>query len=280
MPEARITFIGGGNMARSIIGGLIAAGYRAEHISASDPSEAQREQLATQFGVATAAEGDPLCRSADVVVLAVKPQVMPEVATGLATAVDAARPLVLSVAAGIRQHALQSWLAYDGPVIRCMPNTPALIQCGMSALHANAAVTARQRATAEQLLGAVGGVVWVDDEALLDTVTAISGSGPAYFFAFMEALEQAGRAQGLPAETARELVVGTALGAARMASEAGSDPGTLRSNVTSKGGTTAAALDAFSNGGLDSLVQQAVAAARTRSIELGDELGQQGGKSE
>lgn len=280
MPKARITFIGGGNMARSIIGGLLAAGYPAERISASDPDEAQRQQLTSQFGITTAAEGDGLCRSADVVVLAVKPQIMPDVATGLAAAVDAARPLVVSVAAGIRQDALQNWLAYDGPVIRCMPNTPALIQCGMSALHANAAVTAQQRTTAEELLGAVGRVVWVDDEALLDTVTAISGSGPAYFFAFMEALEQAGRAQGLPAETARELVLGTALGAARMANEAGSDPGTLRSNVTSKGGTTAAALDAFSNGGLDDLVQQAVAAARTRSIELGDELGQQGGKSE
>jgi len=280
MPKPRITFIGGGNMARSIIGGLIAAGYPSDRISVSDPNDAQRQQLEKQFSVATAAAGDALCRSADVVVLAVKPQAMPDVASGLAAPIAAANPLVVSVAAGIRQDALARWLAYDGPVIRCMPNTPALIQCGMPALHANAAVTTQQRATAEEILGAVGRVVWVDDEALLDTVTAISGSGPAYLFAFMEALEQAGRAHGLPAETARELVLGTALGAARMANEAGSDPGTLRSNVTSKGGTTAAALDAFSSGGLDDLVQRAVAAARTRSIELGDELGQQGGKSE
>lgn len=273
MPRPRIAFVGGGNMARSIVGGLIADGYPADRIAVADPSADKRAELASAFGVEVSADNDGPVRGADVVVLAVKPQAMAEVAQGLADAVAAAGPLVISVAAGIRQAALARWLGYDGPVVRCMPNTPALIRCGTSALHANPAVTADQRASADEIIAATGRVIWVDDEALLDTVTAIAGSGPAYFFAFMEALEQAGRDHGLAEETARELVLGTALGAARMANEVGPDPATLRANVTSKGGTTAAALDAFAGGGLPALVADAVAAARARSIELGDELG-------
>jgi len=276
MSTPRIVFVGGGNMARSIIGGLVASGHPADRIAVCDPSADKLAALAGEFGIETGDDNDALVRTAEVAVVAVKPQAMNAVCSGLAAAVEAARPLVVSVAAGIRQEALGRWLAYAGPIIRCMPNTPALIGCGVAALHANAAVTGTQRETAAAILGATGRVVWVEDESLLDTVTAISGSGPAYFFAFMEALEQAGREHGLPAETARELVLGTALGAARMTNEAGTDPATLRANVTSKGGTTAAALAAFDSGGLSDLVADAVAAARARSIELGDELGRAG----
>jgi len=273
MNRPSIAFIGGGNMARSIIGGLIAGGHPAARIAVADPSAEQRERLEREHGVATGEDGAAAAASADVVVLAVKPQIMATVARGLAAAVAPHQPLVVSVAAGIREEALARWLDYGGPIVRCMPNTPALIQCGMSALHANDAVTREQRTIAETLLTATGEVVWVEDEADLDIVTAISGSGPAYYFAFMEAMEQAALARGLPNETARRLVLGTALGAARMARESGDDPGTLRANVTSKGGTTAAALAAFEAGGLTALVDSAVDAARQRSIELGDELG-------
>ena len=274
MTRPTIAFIGGGNMARSIIGGLVADGYPAARLTAADPNEEQRSRLHADFGIATGSDNDALARAADIVVLAVKPQVMPEIARGLSTAVAAACPLVISVAAGIRQRDLARWLAYDGAVVRCMPNTPALLQCGISALHANAAVTAEQRERATTILAATGRVVWVEDESQLDVVTGISGSGPAYYFAFMEAMERAALARGLPAATARELVLATALGAARMANEAGDDPATLRANVTSKGGTTAAALDAFAAGGLDALVDSAVDAAQRRARELGDELGE------
>lgn len=274
MTRSRIAFIGGGNMARSIIGGLVADGHPPDRLSAADPSAQQRQRLEADFGITTSGDNDVLARAADVVVLAVKPQVMPDIARDLAPAIAAATPLVVSVAAGIRQDALARWLDYGGPVVRCMPNTPALIQCGMSALHANPAVTAEQRELATMLLSATGSVVWVEEESQLDVVTGISGSGPAYYFAFMEAMERAALARGLPPETARQLVLGTALGAARMANEAGEDPATLRANVTSKGGTTAAALEAFEQGGLDALVDRAVDAARKRSIELGDALGE------
>ncbi len=275
MNRSRLAFIGGGNMARSIIGGLVADGHPPDRIHVADPGADQRTRLEQDFGVTTSAENHEVVAEADVVVLAVKPQMMAEVAGALATAVAASAPLVVSVAAGIRQQALASWLKYDGPIVRCMPNTPALIQCGMSALHANDAVTPEQRELATTILGATGEVVWVDEESELDIVTAISGSGPAYYFAFMEAMEKAAVARGLPATTARKLVLGTALGAARMAHGSADDPATLRANVTSRGGTTAAALAALADGGLEDLVDAAVDAARKRSIELGDELGEQ-----
>lgn len=273
MTRSRIAFIGGGNMARSMIGGLLADGYPADRIAVSDPGSEQRERLAGQFGISVGDDNAAVAAAADVLVLAVKPQLMPTVASGLAATLATTTPLVISVAAGIRQEALGRWLDYTGPVVRCMPNTPALIQCGMSGLHANAAVSAEQRALAETVIGATGMVVWIEEEDQMDLVTAISGSGPAYYFAFMEALEKAAVARGLPAATARQLVLGTALGAARMANESADDPATLRTNVTSKGGTTAAALEAFEQGGLSALVDAAVEAARQRSVELGDELG-------
>ena len=273
MANPSITFIGGGNMAASLIGGLIADHYPVERITVTDPSAERREWLEERFGVETAADNHAAVAEADVVVVAVKPQVMHEVITDLAPSLAERRPLLVSVAAGVREEAISRWLGYDGPVVRCMPNTPALLQSGVSALYPNERVDAGQRDIAESILRAVGTVIWIDDEALMNTVTAISGSGPAYFFRIMEALEEAAVARGLEREKARLLVIETALGAARMALESEDDPGTLREKVTSRGGTTAAALDAFEAGDLAGLVDRAVGAAHDRSIELGDQLG-------
>ncbi len=275
MERERIVFIGGGNMARSLIGGLVAGGWPAERIGVTDPSRDQRERLASRFGVATSDDNRAAVANADVVVLAVKPQLMEQVCQDLAPALADRQRLIVSIAAGVRMDAITRWLSYDGPIVRCMPNTPSLVQAGITALFPNDRVSEDQRSTAESILRAGGSVIWVDDEKLLDTVTGISGSGPAYFFRMMEALEEAGVARGLPRDKARLLVIETALGAARMALESEDDPGTLRQNVTSKGGTTAAALDTFEAGGLAELVDRAVGAATDRAAELGDQLGGQ-----
>jgi len=273
MERQGIVCIGGGNMASSLVGGLVAAHYPVDRIAVADPAQAQREALAQRFGVETGSDNRALAATADVVVLAVKPQAIASVCQDLGPALDARRPLVVSVAAGVRSGAISHWLDYTGAIVRCMPNTPALLQAGVTALWANERVSADQRATAESLLRAVGSVVWLDDEQLMDTVTGVAGSGPAYFFRVMEAMEAAGTARGLSPEQARLMVVETALGAARMALESSHDPATLRRNVTSAGGTTAAALEAFEQGGLGDLVDQAVGAATQRGGELGDQLG-------
>lgn len=273
MTHHGITFIGGGNMATSLVGGLIADHYPAERITVTDPAADKREWLSQQFGIRTSADNPSAVESADVVVLAVKPQVMREVIADLAATLAQCRPLVVSIAAGVRESDISRWLGCEGPVVRCMPNTPALLQSGVSVLYPNAQVDSAQRDIAESILRAVGTVIWIDDESLMNTVTAISGSGPAYFFRFMEAMEDAAVARGLEREKARLLVIETALGAARMALESDEDPGQLRANVTSKGGTTAAALEIFEQGGLGGLVDRAVGAAHDRSIELGEQLG-------
>lgn len=273
MTHHGITFIGGGNMATSLVGGLIADHYPAERITVTDPAADRREWLSQRFGIRTAGDNRAAIESADVVVLAVKPQVMHEVIAELAATLEQRRPLVVSIAAGVRESDISRWLGYRGPVVRCMPNTPALLQSGVSVLYPNAQVEPAQRDIAESILRAVGTVIWIDDEALMNTVTAISGSGPAYFFRFMEAMEDAAVVRGLEREKARLLVIETALGAARMALESDDDPGQLRANVTSKGGTTAAALEAFEQGELGALVDRAVGAAHDRSVELGEQLG-------
>jgi len=273
MSNQTIAFIGGGNMASSLIGGLLADRYPADRIVVSDPTAERRGWLEERFGVRTTGDNNEAAASADVVVLAVKPQMLREVIGELAATLAQSKPLVVSIAAGVREPDISRWLGYDGPVVRCMPNTPALLQSGVSALYANARVRTEQRDTAESILRAVGSVVWIEDESLMNTVTAISGSGPAYFFRMMELMEEAAVMRGLEREKARLLVIETALGAARMALESDDDPGTLRANVTSKGGTTAAALEAFETGGLAELVDRAVGAAHDRSIELGDQLG-------
>ncbi|MBE7374986.1 pyrroline-5-carboxylate reductase [Pseudomonas lopnurensis] len=274
MSTPRIAFIGAGNMAASLIGGLRAQGVAADAIRASDPGAEQRAKIAAEHGIQAFAENAQALAGADVVVLAVKPQVMQAVCRDLARHLGHA-PLIVSIAAGISCDSLQSWL---GPqpqaIVRCMPNTPALLRQGVSGLFANARVNDAQRRQAEQLLSAVGLALWLEEERLIDAVTAVSGSGPAYFFLLVEAMTAAGEQLGLPRETAAQLTLQTALGAARMACESDVDAAELRRRVTSPNGTTEAAIKAFQAGGFEQLVQQALNAAARRSAELAEQLGQ------
>ena len=268
-----IAFIGGGNMASSLIGGMLAAGTPPESILVAEPSDDQRQNLSQQFGINTSANNLDVL-TYDVVVLAVKPQVLQVVCRELANAEDAAGPLYVSIAAGIRSNSIERWLGGNAAIVRCMPNTPALLQCGATALYANTAVTEEQSKQAEDILQAAGITTWVDDETLLDAATALSGSGPAYFFLLMEAMQTAGIELGLDSDTAKQLSLQTALGAARMAHESDVSPAELRARVTSKGGTTAAALASFEANGFNEIVSEALRAAYNRSAELAEELGQ------
>lgn len=271
--QERIVFIGGGNMAASLIGGLLTDGTAPELLRVVEPLAARREWLTRQLGVQCDAESVDMVRDADLLVLAVKPQVMAQVATALAQQLPERKPLVVSIAAGIRTDALRQWFGAGIPLIRTMPNTPALIRCGATALYAGPDVSAAQRTSAERLMRAVGLTLWVEKETELDAVTALSGSGPAYFFMFMEALQRAGEQLGLAPDTARLLTLQTALGAARMALESNEAPAELRVRVTSKGGTTEAALGQFRSGGFDHMVSTALRAAAERSRSLADEFG-------
>ncbi|HET7845371.1 MAG TPA: pyrroline-5-carboxylate reductase, partial [Xanthomonadales bacterium] len=253
--------------------GLVARGHAASDIVVAEPVVASRDALARDFGVRIADDNADAARDAAVVVLAVKPQVLREVCAGLREAIAGRGALVVSIAAGIRTAQLERWLGAGTAVVRAMPNTPALIGAGASGLYATPYVTAAQRAAAEALLGAAGIVAWIDDEALMDAVTAVSGSGPAYFFLLVEALQAAAEAQGLSPEAARALVVQTALGAARMAAEGGEDAAALRRRVTSPGGTTQAAIETFEAGGFRRLVADAVARATARGRELSQQSG-------
>jgi pyrroline-5-carboxylate reductase len=273
MSKKNVAFIGCGNMAAALINGLVADGYDPEHIWASDPDGEKRAALAARCGIRITGDNDEAVGVADVVVLAVKPQALEQVARSLASAIAQQRPLVISIAAGVREQDLQSWLGGETALIRTMPNTPAMIQTGATVLHAGPGVTPEQRDLAESILRAVGLTRWVEDEGLMDAVTALSGSGPAYFFLIMEALEAAGMELGLPQETARLLTLQTALGAARMAMESSEGAGTLRQRVTSPGGTTEKALQTLEDGGLRQLFQQALKDARDRSVELSKLLG-------
>lgn len=270
--QETVVFIGGGNMAASLIGGLRQAGHPASRLRVVEPDAGRRAVLDEEYGVAAVATADEATLDADVCVLAVKPQMMADVARDLAPLLPRPAPLVLSVAAGVPVRALAGRLGDDVPLIRCMPNTPALVGAGASALYAGPGVTDAQRASAQAILDTAGATVWVEDETALDAVTATSGSGPAYFFKFMEALQAGAEELGLPPETARALVLQTALGAARMALESGDDPATLRAKVTSPGGTTERALAAFAEGDLDGLVRRAMTAAAERSRDLAAEF--------
>lgn len=273
MDAQTIGFIGGGNMAGSLIGGLIADGMAPEAIWVADIDEARLADLRGRLGVSTSAANDEVVARADTVVLAVKPQVMGEVVRGLAAAAREHRPLLVSVAAGVREGSIGAWLGYPAAVVRAMPNTPALLGCGATALFANRQVSEAQRSAAESVLRAVGLTLWVDDEDQLDAVTALSGSGPAYYFLLMELMEEAGVRLGLARDSARMLTLQTALGAARMALEASEPPGVLRERVTSPGGTTERALARLREGGIEALLLEAITAARDRSAELGRILG-------
>lgn len=267
----RIAFIGGGNMARSLIGGLIRRGTVAADLSVADPNGENRELLTREFGVASYAENRPAAEHAEILVLAVKPQVLPSLRDELRDLLQRRRPLLISIAAGVRLEQLERWFG-PLPMVRCMPNTPALIGAGATALYANLRVGPPQRAQAQHVLDAAGITRWVEDEAQLDTVTALSGSGPAYFFALVEAMEDAAVAQGLPRDTARALAAQTCLGAGRMLAESGEAPGLLRQRVTSPRGTTQAALESFSADEWHRVIARAIAAATRRSEELAAEL--------
>lgn len=270
-PSPRIVFVGAGNMASALIGGLIARGTAPASLQAIDPSASQREALAARFGIAThAASGDPVGQ-ADVIVMAVKPQQMREAVNALAPQI--ATQLIISVAAGVRATDLSRWLGGYSRIVRTMPNTPALIGLGATGLAMLAGGTDADRKLAESIMQAVGQTVWVDDESQLDAVTALSGSGPAYVFRFIESMITAGTGLGLSLEQSRQLALQTVSGAAQLACASSEPVALLRERVTSKGGTTAAALSVFEARGLDAVVAQAMGAARDRSAELGDEFG-------
>lgn len=263
-----IAFIGGGNMARSLIGGLIAAGTTPATIRVADPNAASRDALAADFDVATFDTASAAVEGASTWLFAVKPQVMRTVCASLVDAAQATRPLAVSIAAGITSAQLERWLGGGIAVVRTMPNTPALLGAGVTGLFANAQVGEAGRQLAQALLASAGRTVWIDDEARMDAVTGVSGSGPAYVFLLAEAMEAAAEAEGLPADAARTLVQQTILGAARMLAESGEPPAELRRRVTSPNGTTQAAVETFQAGGFEALVAKAVHAATVRGGEL------------
>lgn len=259
-------------MASSIIGGLVNKGYPADHITATDAYQAALDKAAASFAIATSTDNAAAAAGADVVLLAVKPQVMEQVCTALRPHL-AHRPLIISIAAGIDIRSLNTWLGNDLAIVRCMPNTPALVQTGASGLYANARTSDAQRSLANDILAAVSVVEWVADEELLDAVTALSGSGPAYFFLFMEAMIDAGVAQGLSRETATQLTLQTALGSAKLACGSDVDVVELRRRVTSPNGTTEQAIRSFEASDLRTTVTKAMDACADRSREMAQELG-------
>ncbi len=265
----KIGSIGGGNMAQAILGGLIRKGQPADACLAVEPNADARAKLAA-LQIPAIAACDASVLSCDVILIAVKPQSMREALTPLAGKLTG--QLVLSIAAGIRCADIREWLGGYANIVRAMPNTPALIQAGISGLYARAEVDAGQRNMAEAMLNAVGKTAWFDDEAQLDAVTAVSGSGPAYVFYFTEALEQAAVEMGFSADQAREFALQTFLGGALLAAGSALSPGQLRANVTSKRGTTESAIALFDQAGLREKFIAGVKAARARSAELGDEL--------
>ncbi|MFD0325894.1 pyrroline-5-carboxylate reductase [Lysobacter gummosus] len=267
LPSGPVAFIGGGNMARSLIGGLVARGFAPAGIRVAEPVEALRAELQRDFGVACFDNAQAAAEGAAVWLLAVKPQVMREVCAALAAQARAQRPLAISIAAGITAGQLDRWLGGEVAVVRAMPNTPALLGAGITGLYANAAATSRFEQAAG-LLAAVGPTVRIDDEAQMDAVTAVSGSGPAYVFLLAEAMQQAGVAQGLSAEAARALVQQTLFGAATMLTRSEEPAEVLRARVTSPGGTTQAAIETFEAGGFRALVDRAIAAATERGRQL------------
>lgn len=273
MENKRICFIGCGNMGGSLIGGLLANGYNKDFICGSDPDSKQRNKLKDRYDIEVYEDNVKALTGTEVVVLAVKPQVMQSTLTGIAEVLTGRQVLIISIAAGIRISSINHWLGESHPIVRAMPNTPALIRAGVTALCTTTTVSSLQREISESIMRSVGTVVWVDDEASMDAVTALSGSGPAYFFLLMEVLEQAARELDLPTEKARLLILETALGAAKMAVESNNDAATLRRQVTSPGGTTEQALEILQEGNIENLFIRAVKAAHHRSIELAETLG-------
>lgn len=271
--QPRIAFIGCGNMGSSLIGGLVTSGYAASQITAADPDPEKRTVMVNRHGIAAYGDNATAITGAAAVVLAVKPQVLKQTLQPLAGKLHGTDTVIISVAAGIPSAVIDRWLGGNAAVVRAMPNTPALIGAGATGLFANQRTSSRQRLLTDTIMQAGGLTLWLDSEDMIDAVTAVSGSGPAYFFFFIEALEQAGVELGLAPQQARQLALQTAYGAARMAYESDVDAATLRKRVTSPGGTTEQALKQLTDGGLKTLIQQAATAARDRSRELAATLG-------
>ncbi|TFZ06915.1 pyrroline-5-carboxylate reductase [Ramlibacter henchirensis] len=268
--DTAIAFVGGGNMATAILGGLLKKGLPAARVQVVEPWAEARERLSRDFGVAASEQAGPALAQANLVVWAVKPQTFRDAAAAVAP--HARGALHLSVAAGITSDSMARWLGTER-IVRSMPNTPALVGRGMTALFARAAVSAPDRALVEQVLAPTGATLWVDAEAQLDAVTALSGSGPAYVFYFIEAMTRAGQEMGLPAGTAQQLAIGTFCGASELARASSEPPSVLRERVTSKGGTTHAALTSMEQSGVADRFVQAMHAACKRASELGAEFG-------
>jgi pyrroline-5-carboxylate reductase len=268
--DTAIAFVGGGNMASAILGGLVKKGLPAARVQVIEPWAEARERLSRDFGVAASEQAGPALTQAGLVVWAIKPQAFRDAAAAVAPHTKGA--LHLSVAAGIRSDSIAQWLASER-IVRCMPNTPALVGRGMTALFARAAASADDRELVERVLAPTGQTLWVDTEVQLDAVTALSGSGPAYVFYFIEAMARAGEEMGLPRDKALRLAIGTFSGAAELARASDEPPQVLRERVTSKGGTTYAALTSMEQSGVGRQFIEAMHAACRRAAELGDEFG-------
>lgn len=269
----KISFIGAGNMATSIIGGLIRGGMAPSLLTATNLDKDLLARLKAEHGIETRDDNLSAVADCDILFLSVKPQVLRKVCEEIREEVQRRRPLIISIAAGIEIRSIETWLGGNLAIVRCMPNTPALVGVGASGLYANSLVTDDQRAVAETIFQAIGLTVWVGAEHDLHAVTAVSGSGPAYFFLILEAMEAAGVRAGLTPETARRLSMQTMLGAATMALQSSDDPATLKRKVMSPGGTTERAIDSFEKDGLREIFDRAIAAAAKRSEELAQQLG-------
>jgi pyrroline-5-carboxylate reductase len=265
-----IGFIGAGNMAKAIIGGLIANGFKPNTIHVSDPSAEKLQTLAQEYGVQTHSENKIVIQAADTVLFAVKPQILLSVATELKPIIQEKKPLLISIAAGISIAKLSACIGKGIAIVRCMPNTPAMVRQGMSGLYANEAVTPAQRQQTEKILRAVGHALWVKTEDEINQFTALSGSGPAYFFYFMEALQAAGEKMGLDPDTAKLLSLQTAYGAITLANQSYMPLAQLRANVTSPGGTTEKAIQVLEKREMKKIIGEAVEAALVRARELAD----------
>ena len=275
MTNQHLAILGGGNMGRALIGGMLRRGTRPEHITVGESSAAAREALSADFGVQATADNAAAVEPASVIVVAVKPQVAGAVLGPLQPALQRTRPVVISIAAGIRLAALETWCGAGVPVVRAMPNRPALVGAGATGLFAPASVAGAQREVAERVLQAVGEVIWVGAEDDLDVVTALSGSGPAYFFLLAELLTQGAIDLGLEPAAARRLAIATLHGAGQLAHGGDGDLARMRAEVTSKGGTTEAAVKAFEAADLRGIVARALEAATRRGRELAAQFGAQ-----